>query len=321
MLDLGAHREAGDSLSHQFIRDCGLMVLMLATIGPPLTSSEVAAGDAVIRVSSSASEHSSKSAQPGPMVVAQFQAHCMKCHGSDGRGTDVRDDIPTVPDFTDLKWQASRSDLQLRKSISEGTNELMPAMKRKLPPAAIGEMVVLVRRFVGCRLVVPDEKTEPPASPHDAVVRADNPPHPLPITDAQVAPKIDARAIYQRSCQLCHGADGRGASSRQRLPGIPDFTSSRWQQSRSRAKLVTSILEGKGEKMPSFRGKLDAAQVSALVTYIRAFDTKQDNSRSAISQGFDYDLKQLRKESEELRRAYRELTASPVDRPIVEHKR
>jgi cytochrome c oxidase cbb3-type subunit 3 len=255
------------------------------------------------------------------MAIAQFQAHCLSCHGEDGRGTDLRDDMPSIPDFTDLKWQESRSDLQLRKSISEGTKDLMPSMKRKLAPADIEEMVFMVRRFVGGGFVVPEDNIEPAASPPHVAARIDNSPHPLPNAAAQGAPRIDARAIYQRSCQRCHGADGRGTSLGRRLPGIPDFTSGRWQQSRSRAKLMASILEGKGEKMPAFRGKLDADQVSALVAYIRTFDSKQDHSRSATSQRFDSNLEQLRRESEELRRAFRELANSPVDRPIGEYKR
>jgi uncharacterized membrane protein len=69
----------------------------------------------------------------------------------------------------------------------------------------------------------------------------------------------------------CHGADGTGSPERDRLPEVPDFTSAAWQARRSDAQLVASVLDGKGEEMPPWRGKLSEGQARGLVTYVRAF--------------------------------------------------
>jgi hypothetical protein len=53
------------------------------------------------------------------------------------------------------------------------------------------------------------------------------------------------------------------------LPEIPNFTSPRWQESRSDAELVVSITEGKGRHMPPFGRKFNRAQMRQLVHYIR----------------------------------------------------
>lgn len=119
------------------------------------------------------------------------------------------------------------------------------------------------------------------------------------------------RATFQRSCQIYHGTDGRGARSGRRLPGIPDFTSRAWQERRSQAELEASILEGKGERMPAFRDKLGAEQVSALAAFVRAFGPPQTWPPSAPSGDFDVRYDQLRRDFENLLRSYRELWPPP----------
>jgi hypothetical protein len=58
---------------------------------------------------------------------------------------------------------------------------------------------------------------------------------------------------------------------RRRHPEIPNFTDPAWQARRSEAQLLASILDGKGTGMPSFREKLSADQVRALIAYVRTF--------------------------------------------------
>src|SRR5271165_3379364 len=55
----------------------------------------------------------STSAKTTPLQV--YRASCLECHDNDGRGGIVRDDLPTVPDFTVAKWHASRSDAELSR--------------------------------------------------------------------------------------------------------------------------------------------------------------------------------------------------------------
>jgi hypothetical protein len=92
------------------------------------------------------------------------------------------------------------------------------------------------------------------------------------------------------------------------LPGIPDFTNSRWQEGVSRAQLAASILEGKSTHMPAFRSKIGVARVEELVAYVRSFDPSQRDPIGHQSEDFARRFAELRKEFDELRRAYRELS-------------
>ena len=309
MSTLGAPRGTGIARSLRILSRCGAVLLILAPLHLPIRFSEGAENGSSTRPSPPGPDRSSKSATPSPAAIARFQAHCITCHDGDGRGEIARDLMRTIPDFTDPTWQASRNDQQLLHSIGEGKGKFMPAMKGKLAPADIEPMIVLVRRFSGGQLVVPEEGTVAPGSPP-------NPPDDVPPAHASRRPPSnsseavagpDAGGIFRRSCQICHGADGRGASSGSRLPGLPDFTSGLWQEGRSRAQLAASILEGKGG-MPSFRGKLSTAEVRALASYVRAFGPIPEEPQNTLSDDFDRRFDLLQREFEELRHAYRELS-------------
>jgi hypothetical protein len=56
------------------------------------------------------------------------------------------------------------------------------------------------------------------------------------------------------------------------MPVIPDFTDHSWQQSRSKAQLIVSILEGKDRLMPANRGMVSDELAAELVGYVRTFD-------------------------------------------------
>ena len=47
------------------------------------------------------------------------------------------------------------------------------------------------------------------------------------------------KAIYEQTCQACHGADGRGP-----IPGVPDFTTPSGVLSKSEAVLLKNIRDG-----------------------------------------------------------------------------
>jgi mono/diheme cytochrome c family protein len=74
--------------------------------------------------------------------------------------------------------------------------------------------------------------------------------------------------LYNRYCIRCHGIDGRGIWD---IPGVPDFTNVRWQQSRTDAQLPHIILEGRGAVMPPFRGVLTLEEAWAMGRYLRTF--------------------------------------------------
>ena len=309
MSTLGAPRGTGIARSLRILSRCGAVLLILAPLHLPIRFSEGAENGSSTRPSPPGPDRSSKSATPSPAAIARFQAHCITCHDGDGRGEIVRDLMRTIPDFTDPTWQASRNDQQLLHSIGEGKGKFMPAMKGKLAPADIEPMIVLVRRFSGGQLVVPEEGTVAPGSPP-------NPPDDVPPAARVATPAVELERGRRGTGRgrdlpaLLPDLPRRrwsGASSGSRLPGLPDFTSGLWQEGRSRAQLAASILEGKGG-MPSFRGKLSTAEVRALASYVRAFGPIPEEPQNTLSDDFDRRFDLLQREFEELRHAYRELS-------------
>ena len=246
-------------------------------------------------------------------TISHYQIHCARCHDSDGRGESGRELIQSIPDFTNQAWQSSRSDPQLRRAIREGKGKMMPAMGDKLGADDLVRLATLVRRFRGGRWVAPEkEDSNEPVSTPPLRTDAARVTHPGSAR-SRVPPNFTAeRTVFQRSCQLCHGADGRGATTGSRLPGLPDFTSRHWQESRSQTQLEVSLREGKGEQMPGFHDKLTAQQVLSLVAFVRSFAPVRAKSLDTPTEDFDRGMDRLQREFEALRRAYRELSPDPT---------
>jgi mono/diheme cytochrome c family protein len=260
------------------------------------------------------------SASYPPATIAQFLAICVDCHDSDGRGEGGREVVKGVPDFTDLRWQGSRADEDLRRSILEGKGRSMPAMRAKIKPDDASRLVSLVRGFGGGRLVIPDQSEGSPTPPQPVRPPTDKVPSPEPLSsrgasasrkNPEAIRREAAKAAFRLSCRKCHGDDGKGDPLRAALPSIPDFTNRQWQQNTSKAQLTASILEGKSTHMPAFRSKLGNAQVDELVAYVRAFVPSQRKSIGHQPEDFERRLAELQKEFDELRRAYRELSPPP----------
>ncbi len=72
--------------------------------------------------------------------------------------------------------------------------------------------------------------------------------------------------LYNRYCIRCHGGDGSGVWD---IPGVPDFTNTRWQASRGDAQIARIILEGRGAVMPPFRGAISLEEAYGLARYLR----------------------------------------------------
>ena len=76
-----------------------------------------------------------------------FQRFCKSCHGTDGRGTTLRDQTPSIPDFTSQVWQQRRSPPVLMTAILEGKGTVMPAFRGKLNEDQIRDLVAYLRAF------------------------------------------------------------------------------------------------------------------------------------------------------------------------------
>ena len=265
-----------------------------------------------------ASDRTSAAASAATLIQL-YRASCLECHDSDGRGGVVRDALPRVPDFTDAKWHASRSDAELSRSILEGKGKSMPRMKKKLGSIDVKQMVSFVRAFQGGKQVVDDEP-EAPAAPAQSTdgttstaVRSRSLER-LPAMQKDQNNREGSR-IFQRFCAMCHGPDGRGTAMRENLPMLPDFTSHAWQEGRSDRQLVVSVLDGKGAKMPSFGGKVASEQARDLVAFIRTFDPSPARPVSTATDEFEARFRQLNEEFENLGRQIRALSTSTPQTP------
>lgn len=93
---------------------------------------------------------SAVAARPAP-VAENWENHCTKCHGADGRGQTKAGKKLDLKDYTDAKVQAEMKDDEMAKVIAGGITEKgkekMKAYKDELTPEEITELVAFVRKF------------------------------------------------------------------------------------------------------------------------------------------------------------------------------
>jgi hypothetical protein len=119
-------------------------------------------------------------------VIGLYNRYCIRCHGVDGRGVW---DIPDVPNFTNPRWQTSRSDSQLARIIVEGRGAVMPPFRGTLSLEEACAMGRYLRTFVpGTEVSRPSlDEVEKPVTPlipepktSDGVPKAKSPQVPNP---------------------------------------------------------------------------------------------------------------------------------------------
>jgi cytochrome c oxidase cbb3-type subunit 3 len=242
-----------------------------------------------------------------------YRTTCLLCHDVDGRGELGRENAPSIPDFTDTRWQASRSDGELSHSILEGKGKAMPRMKAKLGSVDVKLMVAVVRGFRDGKLVIEEEPEPAPSTANTAATRAVGAQPNRERSQASAAkpqPTQEGRAVFQKTCAMCHGRDGKGEVARDSLPSIPDFTVRDWHQKRTNAQLLISILDGKGTEMPAFRDKVPRERAREVVNYIRTFAPGAAPASGSSTNDFEDRFNKLAREFDELARQIRALSAS-----------
>ena len=78
----------------------------------------------------------------------------------------------------------------------------------------------------------------------------------------------DGAAIYKSKCAMCHGPDGAGQTTMGKNMKLRDLRAADVQK-QTDAELMKWIADGKG-KMPAYKAKLSAAEIDALVGFIRS---------------------------------------------------
>ncbi len=91
----------------------------------------------------------------------------------------------------------------------------------------------------------------------------------LTLIAAAAAPAFadDAAAINKAKCTMCHGANGDGQTPTGKTMKVRDLHCAEVKKM-SDADLEKVISDGKG-KMPPYKAKLSAADIKALVAFIR----------------------------------------------------
>src|SRR5712692_1964548 len=119
-------------------------------------------------------------------------------------------------------------------------------------------------------------------------------------------------ALFAQYCQRCHGKDGQGAKTQRfALKRIPDFTRRAWQESRSDSELEASILDGKGNAMPSLADRLSKDQVQDLIAYIRKLNNPRKQTQKTEQSDFEKRFRQLQEELESLQKEFRDSHGLP----------
>jgi ubiquinol-cytochrome c reductase cytochrome b subunit len=248
-----------------------------------------------------------------------YRSYCLACHDADGRGSSVKKAIPEVPDFTDLKWQALRTDAELLHSILEGKGKFMLPTKDKLSKVDAERMVGYVRAFKEGKQVVRLEPQQPvvPPPPQQPVISPSpkQPQKSATSPSAETAARLRAATVlYRQYCLICHGADGQGSQMKASMPTIRDFTNTAWQTEASNQQIMVSILDGRGTLMPAFRGRVTEDQVQSLVAYVRAFGPVQPPRAEMPADDFENRFWELQRQWTELEKQLQEI-APPARKP------
>ncbi len=85
-------------------------------------------------------------------AAENWENHCAKCHGADGKGQTKVGKKLNLRDYTDAKVQAELKDDEMYKATAEGIfdkagKEKMKAYKAELSEAEMKELVAYIRKF------------------------------------------------------------------------------------------------------------------------------------------------------------------------------
>ena len=164
-----------------------------------------------------------------------YATYCSVCHGSDARGA------PGFPNLRDKDWLYGGQPEQVKASILQGRNGMMPPWK-----AALGgeEGVLNVTEYV---LSLSGRQ-------HNADAAA------------------KGKEKFHQLCVSCHKADGTGNQAM----GAPNLADRVWLYGGSRKTVMQSIAEGRQGRMPPHNDFLGQDKVHLLAAYVYSLSAEHE---------------------------------------------
>lgn len=165
-----------------------------------------------------------------------FAAHCASCHTIEGHVAHPTFIESPIPNLDEVRPRAE----YVAQRVQGGGFD-MPSLSNDLRPAQIADVVAYVTSVAG-------------GSVRD--------------TSAEEASALAlGQQLFDANCTRCHSIAGRTATNRPPavFPGT-DFD----KVKPSQRMVVERVTSGIKEEMPSFRGRLTAAQIHALAVYVTA---------------------------------------------------
>ena len=165
---------------------------------------------------------------PEALAVGQklFLNHCAQCHASDGGGSRG------FPNLTDSDWLYGGEPENIKATIMNGRNGIMPPLGASLGPEVTKDVANYVLSLSG--------------RTHDAA-RVER-----------------GREKFQTMCIACHGAEGKGNTQL----GAPNLTDKVWLHGSSEEIVVETITKGRNNVMPAHKDFLGEAKAHILAAYV-----------------------------------------------------
>ncbi len=184
-------------------------------------------------------------ANPEAKEIGQrlFLTYCASCHGSDAKGAKG------FPNLTDNDWLYGGEPDQIKATLYEGRQGVMPAWGPQLGAEGVKDVVNFVRSLSGLA--------------NDSV-RAGR-----------------GKEIFAANCVACHGPEGKGSLALGMPVGAPNLTDKVWLYGSSEAALTETINKGRANQMPAWKDFLSEAKIHLLAAYVYGVSHKDGDTAAA----------------------------------------
>jgi cytochrome c oxidase cbb3-type subunit 3 len=166
---------------------------------------------------------------PKAMKTARnvFLQHCAACHGADAAGA------PGFPNLADSDWLYGNQASQIKTSIIQGRQGMMPGFTGQLDETQTQHIVRYIMSFTNRGGF---DKTAINAG----------------------------KQLFATRCAVCHGEAGQGNIQL----GAPNLTDNVWLYGGDETALTESILKGRKGAMPTHKTLLSEGKIHLLTAYV-----------------------------------------------------